>query len=238
MDIKRYSMKNLLPLFLMFCLTANIYGQKKEKLYILNAVELDTSRYKDHQGSAYFFDDYSTVDIMSVGGLLIEDIQANYNGLDGEWEIYHQDMYTLLPKNLYTDIYVYLEEGHRLYGDYPSEFRFSSNTHPKLMNKYVIVLYEDENVNLYEQFYIYENEKKVETPGKTVLTKKLFRRSIYNLVVGQEIYDVKRTKKSIIKTLGSKKEIEGILKSTDNKLKTSSDFIKLIKDLNEVGFFQ
>jgi len=209
-----------------------------DKLYITNLIPVDTNRYKDYVGPAYFFDDHNIVDVKSLGGTLIENITANYNGLEDEWEIYHEGNFIQLPKNLYTDVLIQLEEGHHLYEDYPSEFRFSSNAHPKLLDQYVIVLYEDENVKLYEQFYITENESKVETPGKTVVTKKLFRRSIYNLVIGEKMYDVKLSKKSIIKKIGSKKEVEEILKKTKNKLKSSNDFKRLIIDLNEVDFFQ
>ena len=142
-----------------------------------------------------------------------------------------------LPEKLYTDVWIYLDENSDLSGKYPDEFRFSSKTHPKLNDKYVIVLHESDKVSLYEQFYIYENETKHETPGKTVLTKKLHRRSVYNLVIGLEIFDVKLSKKSIIKTLGSKKEIEKVLKDSNNKLRTSVDFVRLINDLDEIGFF-
>ena len=70
------AMKYFFSLSIILCLTANVFSQEKDKLYILNAVEIDSTRYDDHDGSAYFFDDYTLVDVMSIGGVLIEDLEA------------------------------------------------------------------------------------------------------------------------------------------------------------------
>ncbi len=226
-------MKNWIIAIFLVCLSANIYSQ--EKLIVLNAVTLDTSRYDEFIGKPYFFNDWSHVDVVSVGGVPIENVKANYNGLDGEWEIFHEGKYTQLPKNLYTKVDVTFDESQELYQKYPPKISFCSNVHPKLMNKYVIVLIDEPELKLYEQFYIVENINKKEIPGKTMTTKTLKRKSIYNIEFNGEFTDLKASKKGLTSVFGNKKKIDNILSNSKNKLKTSEDLRRAILTISEMG---
>lgn len=226
-------MKNWIVVFFLFTLSANVYSQ--DKLIVLNAVTLDTTRYDEFIGKPYFFEEWTYVNVVSVGGIPIEDVKANYNGLDGEWEVFHEEKYTQLPKNLYTTVDVTFDESQKFSDEYPEKISFRSNVHPKLMNKYVIVLIDQPKLKLYEQFYIVENINKKETPGKTMTTKTLKRKSIYNLELNGEFMDIKASKKGLASVFGNKKKIDSILSESKNKLKSSSDLRNAILQIMEMG---
>ena len=225
-------MKYCLLIFCFISLSANVYSQ--ETLIILNAVDLDTTRYDDYKGSPYFFEDWVDVTIKSVGGVAIQNVKGNYNGLEGEWEIAYKNQYTNLPLALYTEIEVKFDESLKISEEYPTELVFSSIAHPDLKNKYVIVLIDKPELKLFEDFYTVDRENKTETPGQTLTIKTLNRRSVYKIEYKGELIDLKPSKKGMVNVFGNKKLIEKQLSKTKNKLKTSKDVVNFINELIEL----
>lgn len=229
-------MKNWILFFFLLSLSANVYGQ--EKLIIMNAVGLDTTRYDEYIGSPYFLEDWTNINIISVGGVRIDNVKGNFNGLDGEWEIFHEGKFTKLPASLYTEIEVTFDESQKYSDEYPPMVTFSSKAHPKFKDKYIIVLIDNPKLRLYEEFYAVEHENKKETPGKTMTTKTIKRKSIYKIEYRDQLHDLKANKKGLSNVFGDKKLIEKQLSKSKNKLKTSKELTAFINEMLELDLLK
>lgn len=234
-ELKLVSLKNFAVIFFCLSLSANLLAQD-EKLYLANARALDTARYVEYDGEPYFLEEWSKAKITSVGGVIFEDVDLNYNGFEGEFELVQKGQFIRLPEKLYNQIELQIDSDPEINKMFEGPLTFKFNAHPKLRDHYSIVLIDTEDIQLYQKFYVTEHTSKTETPGKTVTVQRFYDRNNFYLVKGDDFEEIKLSKKSVTKVLGHKKEVDKLLSDSKIKLKHPKDLKALILLMIENGY--
>jgi len=177
-------------------------------------------RFSEYSGQPFYFSDNISAKIYVKR---IEDPyevdEANMNVLSKCVEVYEGDEYVEIDLKTLDSVAFFHEKGEILMYNPPKNTKGVKS-----------LLYKSEQFWLEENLSVRIEEKKYNTPGKTI-TKKLIRKEQkFQLKVGDETYQVKLSKKELSPILGD--EMNKVLKKSKNKLKTRWDFLNLLSLLD------
>ncbi|MEM9547277.1 MAG: hypothetical protein AAGA77_14955 [Bacteroidota bacterium] len=195
---------------------------------MLNSIVYDADKYKDYKGTPYLWEENKEVIIFDRNAKEYNSVIGNYNGLDGEFEVYKNDRFIRLPPYLYIKIQVI--------NDPAVNYTLYSNIHPKLKNKYCIQHAQSSNYRVFESFIAKESNTTIQKPGKPAEIKKIIPKSNYFILAGRALIQFKLNRKKLIKKFGHKKEIKRFLKENKIKINTIEDVLPLLEFLDSNGW--
>lgn len=200
----------------------------QHQIKMVNSIVYDADKYKDYKGSPYLWEENKEVIIIDKDAKDYNSVKGNYNGLEGEFEVYKDNVFIRLPHATYVSIEVV--------NDADISYTLFSNVHPKLVNKYCIQHADEANYRVFESFIPKESVVKLQTPGKATEFNKIIARSQYYILSGRNLIQFKLNKGKLIKQFGHKKEIKAFLKKNKIKIKKIEDVLPLLKFLDENGW--
>lgn len=206
------------------------HADAQHVIKMINSRVYDADQYKDYKGSPYLWKENKEVIIVDKDAKDYKSVIGNYNGLDGEFEVYKDNLFIRLPHTTYINI--------EIINDPEIKYTLYSNVHPKLKNKYSIQHHSAPNYRIFESFIPKESVVKIETPGKTTEVNKIIPRSKYYILTGSHLIQFKISKKKLIKQFGHKKEIKAFLKENKIKIKKIEDVLPLFEFLDSKGWLR
>jgi len=208
MTIKHFSSLFAITLFLF----TNILSAQSNEVLLTNSKKINTKRYEEIKGSPYILKEWLPGSILSNEQELTTVEALNYNAHTSTFEIKQEGRFIELDPTWYTQIVLNAES------EAPLTFRKVS--HPSFDGQFMQILYEGEG-RLFKQSESKISKKTFNNVGKTIHVEQFVDRTTYHWIKDATIQSFKRSKKSIVKTLGQKKVIDSFLKK--NKLKLNSD---------------
>lgn len=202
----------------------------QDAILILNPVEIDKDKYTDYKGNAYYFDDWTDINVISKGGQEFNNITGNYDQMESNFVVKHQNKFINLPESLYPRIEYTDQDG--------LAKSFVHQIHPKFQKGYVVVHYSSENIQIIEELRAREQVTVVQKPGETAKIKRIAKKSILHVLRNGEVSGFGRKEKNIVKAFGHKSEVKRFLKENKIKLKKLNDAIKVVKYLDEAGLIK
>lgn len=223
---------------LFFCQFSSAQDAQKTIL-LTNTKKIDEYRYLGVEGSPYLFSDWVKADIISVGGVKMEDVLCNYNAYEKEFEIKREGKYTFLQGHIYPRIEIYPAKNPGVIESDKEVIVLINNIHKKVGMAYTELHYENEDgLTLVNGHSIMKYENVVQTPGVPTKIIEFRADSKMHLTYDQGLYTFSLNKKQILKNFRNSKEIDGYLKKTKNKLKSPEDVAVMIQYLDENDMLQ
>lgn len=184
----------------------------------------DPDRYKDTNGSPYFFSDFTDGWIKGTDGLEYDRVKMNYNGHTETFEVLQGDRFINLQESPYKSISLLKPETQ-------DTITFIRGVHTDFRGKYIQLLYESEKSTLVNQFSINLAESTVNTVGRTDVLKRFKPQNTYYVKLAKEpkLIQVKGNKKSWTKAFGNKKTIEAFLGKNKLNLSEEADMVLLLQ---------
>jgi len=211
----------------LFLVLIPIFVFAQAKTTFTNATTIDENRYAGFKGSAYLYDDWKVGNVYDTKGKAFERVEINFNGYSNEIEIKKGDKYINLDQKWYLKIEVEDKEGIRIY---------HRGIHDFFKDKFVEVIHQGTSLMLVKKFRVGVTEKEINDVGKTIKIKRFERKEDYYFIKNGKLQNIKFKKKSIIKYLGHKKELERYIKDNKLKLNRLNDLKKVLTFYEEQGF--
>ena len=155
---------------------------------------LDSTRYADHKGSPYRFEEDLPGFVSEADGARVRVAALNYNGFTEEFEIVRGDgaHIALNPAN-YTSVYV-IQAGDTL--------EFERGLRPRHPEKFLRAVYRGPDVSLFEAFTVSESEVVVQNVGAPETFLRFAPKSLYFLSRGDGKFElVSLRRKPFLKAL-------------------------------------
>jgi len=222
MTIKHFSFLLAISLFLF----TNILTAQSNEVLLTNSKKIDTKRYEDIKGSPYLLEAWLPGSILSNEKELTPVEALNYNAHTRTFEIKQEDRFIELDPTWYSELI--------LQADSETPLTFRKASHPSIEGQFMQLLYEGDG-RLYKQVESKISKKTFNNVGKTIHVEQFVDRTTYHWVKDATIQSFKMNKKSIIKSLGQKKVIEGFLKKNKVKLKSDAQLTQLIAHLDSTS---
>lgn len=211
---------------LVMIIVCSTNAQDKEITYT-NSKPIKEDRYKDIKGSPMYFKDWVTGRIMRHDALIYEDVQLNYNGYTNTFEIKNGTEMIELDGAVYLRVDVDAEDNPEAADRIPTKhFAFQKDLHPRFEEKFVIILFAENDVMLIKEFRADIAKHTIQDVGKKVDFKDFKRKENYYLKSKGQMKSVRFRKKNILAAFDSP-EIEEYIKENKLRLREEADLIEL-----------
>ena len=177
----------------------------------VSGATLDSTRYEGYKGSPYRFDGDREAVATQTDGARVKVAAVNYNGHTEEFEIVRRDgARVALDPVTYRAVDV-IEAGDTL--------AFVRGLRPREPAKFVRVIYDGADAQLFEAFTVTDGEVVVQNVGKTETYRRFAPRPLYYLALGgsaRKLVSLRR--KPFVKALSGAAnagELSGVWKATD-----------------------
>lgn len=232
-------------IFLFTLIPILIFGQQHSSTaYSIKNEGFNKTTYGEIKGSPYLFKDWVKADLFHVKNEPLKDVMIRYDLYEGNVEILDKDVnidsenilevdgdrFIILEDNYYQKIVITRADNPKAFGDFKVDtLTLLKGIHKDYLKKYVVVLYDGEDVKLVRTFDIIFREAKFNTPGKIEKIKKFNRKKGYALIKDKTKTEVKLKEKDFYKVLGQESVLKKYKKQNKLKLKKEQEFIKLLE---------
>jgi len=212
---------------MLLCVLGVLSSQSQNSIIdYTNAFQIDEDkRYEEIKGSPYFFDDFLEGIITDKRGAEYPLSQINYNGQENSFEIRRLGFFIILEDSWVETVKVF-PNGKNI--DKRTQL-FVRNYFPTIKGKYVIVLYEKENMSFFKEVNVRRKIVSSDVPGEEKTSMKFDRQTKYHLYENNELKTIKPKKKHLLSILNHSKEVEQFLKKEKIKATKEEDLIKLME---------
>ncbi len=178
-------------------------------------------RYADTDGSPWLFDQWLPAIIYDgVGAAYLVD-SLNLNGLTPAVEVRKDGRYIELDERAYPRIRVVRAPADTV------ELRALAL--PSRQWRYLVLRYAGLRLQLFEEFLVSRDERRIETPGKTEYIRKFVQRRRFWLVrQGEKPVLLKSKKKELLRQLGPYDALSAFAKKEKLNLKKPDDLVRLV----------
>jgi len=227
MDILNlFDRRYCLGLGLLVALTVSVDAQDREMTYT-NSKPIMENRYDNIKGSPMYFDDWVTGKIMRHDALIYEDVILNYNGYSHAFEVKDGDKMIELDGKVYLRVDVKSADNPDAADRIATtDFAFQKGMHPRFEDKFVIILFVENDVMLIKEFKADIAKHTVQDVGKSIDFKDFKRKEIYYLKADGELKSIRFKKKVILSAFDSP-EVESYIIEHKLRLKSEADLIEL-----------
>lgn len=225
-------MKTLTSLCAILFVVSLAYGQT----VVVGQQAIDDSRYDGKEKNPYLFKEFAKATATnSKKGETVEYL-INYNGHTKEFEFIHKGVKSEMDARYYDVIEV---------SDYtPSDYyaakyvtptlKFVKGINPKSPKTFGIVVYEDENLTLYKDFFAKISKKEFQDPARGVVTVETFMPNFnYFVKMGDGNKMVGFNKKKLLSALDHAK-VESFVKKNKLKIKNETELVQVIQHYSEL----
>lgn len=194
-----------------------------------NSQDIDPYRYRDVKGSPYLFENLVIGDIVSTNIDVYQDMPLNLNGYTKNFEVRRGNKMVELDPRWYLRVEIHPELNPGLDPAFGKEkLVFQRGIHPKLENVFALIIFAGARTIFLKTFHADLSKKKVEDVGKTLEFQRFFGKFTYYIIADGELITVSTRKKTFLKALGSKKELETFAHDNNIDFDSEKDLIKLV----------
>ena len=203
-------------------LTTNVIFSQNKVHFFDNVREIEINRYEDVKGTPYLYKEWRFADIIDNNGLIFENVKINYNGYTKNFEIRIDDRFIELNEKFYKRIEIMLSDKKR-------KDVFLSGVHEKFIEKFILVLFNKNNIMLLKDYEVGISEHEVQNVGKTVTFKKFVPITRYFMVSNDELIPIYLNKKSIRAYFEDKIDLDEFVKQNKIRMNSERDIIKILE---------
>ncbi len=209
--------------FLLLLLAQHLNAQSEDLIFV-NGLDVNEERYPDVKESPYLFgDDWHAADLLTKEMKRVPEMQTRYNLYTGEFEVRQGDKFIRLASDRFMRIEFEVDEEGEAIADSDQKLIFQASFHPRFKNRFVNVVYSGPTMVLRAII----STKTIQNVGDTVEFKRFHSKVDYYLMQSGELKTINTKKKSLIKLLGHKKELESFIKDQKLDLDSGADLNKL-----------
>lgn len=220
------SMKSNFLLFICLLLTLTLSAQNNAML--TNAQPIKENRYDGVKGDPYLFDEWQYGKTINSSSEVLDSVLMNYNGYSHNIEVRKGERFIELDERHYPLLVIYGEDGKEIY--------FKRSPTKTLFNRYPRVIYNGDYINAVEDFTAKIETITINDVGAIRENKRFKKKKLYYLIQDNKTKIFKLKKKSILKILSHKKELEAFIKKNKLKLNSEEGLIKLLEYYESQGF--
>ena len=203
----------------------NVFGQEKEEtksFEMTNSKPIDADRYEGIKGDPYLFKESVNATLITNDKIVYEDVYLNYNGYSKEFEVKQGEEFIELDRKFYLRIEIPADKNNEgIVPEGQDNLVFVKNAHSRFGDRMVMLIHHGKKGLVIKEFHSSISEKEKQDVGKTIVTKRFFKKNNYYIVEGEDLRSLKLSKKGIISALGHKSELESFIKK--NKYKVDND---------------
>ena len=181
---------------------------------------IDRSEYSEIKGSPYFYDEWPSAKILGADGKFYDFAKVNFNGLTNELEEQKDGVIQDIISTFYIKVIV---------NNGTNKDTFLRGIHHGFGRDLVCLLYEGEKVKFIRTFEVRIDQSVVHRSMMESELEKFVPRTGYYFILDGTLTKIRLKKKNIIDVLSYESEIEKYLKKVNNRLKSESDMIQLLK---------
>lgn len=213
--------------FLLLLLAQNL-GAQSEDLIFVNGIDVNEERYPDVKESPYLFgDDWHAADLLTKEMNRVPGMLTRYNLYTGEFEVRQEDKFIRLASDRFMRIEFEVDEEGEAADNDEEKLIFQASFHPRFKDRFVNVIYSGPTMVLFRDFRAIISTKTIQNVGDTVEFKRFHSKVDYYLMQNGELKTINTKKKSLIKLLGHKKDLESFMKEHKLDLDSAPDLNKL-----------
>lgn len=204
-----------------------VFGQS-DSLIVQNSKPVDQGRYRDIDGSPYYFRDWVKGSILRSDGKVIDNVMVNYNGYAHEMEVRSGEKIYALDKRWHLRVDVFRDQNPNLADQFPaSQLIFQRGAHRDLADKYATILFLGEQLTLIRDCDIGKVQKEFNDVGKTISILRFKDLSNYYLKRSGALIPLKLQKKRIAEAFDNDPRIVDFLTKEKLDLNNESDLVQL-----------
>jgi hypothetical protein len=222
-------MKKLSLSFLSVVLISLSIFAQEQTLKFSNAQDFDKDRYANIKDSPYYFKDWVKATIFGTDQSQYEDVLLNYNGYTEAFEATNGEQWIELKIDWYRRIEITKDGNETAFDKIKADdVIFQRIINPGFPDKFVVVLFEGQDIQLFQEWRVALDKKTVETPGETKELERFLPKKNYYLFKEGKMNLVKMKKKNLFQILGNPKQLESFAKKEKIKLDNQEDIQKLL----------
>lgn len=213
--------------FLFLLLALNLSGQSEDLIFV-NGLNVNDNRYPDVKESPYLYgDDWYSANLLTKEMKRVPDVQTRYNLYTGEFEVRQGDKFIRLASDRFMRIEFEVDEKGEKVEKGEERLIFQASFHPRFKDRFINVIYSGPAMVLFRDFRAIISTKTIQNVGDTVEFKRFHSKVDYYLMQNGELKTINTKKKSLIKILGHKKDLESFIKEHKLDLDYGPDLNKL-----------
>lgn len=221
--------------FLMVLLVQSLSAQSEDLIFV-NGLDVNKNRYADVKESPYLFDDeWLPANLLTKEMKRVPEMPTRYNLYTGEFEVRQGDKFIRLASDRFMRIEFEVDEEGEQVNDDANRLIFQASFHPRFKDRFVNVIYTGATRVLFRDYRAIISNKTVQNVGDTVEFKRFHKKVDYYLMQNGDLKTIKNNKKSLIKILGHKKELESFIKEHKLNLDSGTDLNKLFTFAETLG---
>ncbi|PHN02021.1 hypothetical protein [Flavilitoribacter nigricans] len=214
--------------FILVILATNLSAQSEDLIFV-NGLDVNEERYPDIKDSPYLFgDEWHPADLLTKEMKRVPNMPTRYNIYTGEFEVRQGDKFIRLANDRFMRIEFEVNEDGEKVDNADEKLVFQASFHPRFRDHFVNLIYSGSTMVVFRDFRAIVSEKTVQNVGQTVEFKRFFPKVDYYLMQNGELKTIKPNKKTLIKLLGHKKELEAYIKEHKLDLESAPDLNKLL----------
>lgn len=217
--MKKYSPILTMFFFVVFVATAQVSSQTSARDFILvNSRVINPNEYDDIKGSPYFYKEWKYGKLVNAKSEIVDSIFVNYNGYTESFEARHEKRYVELETSLYPFVVVY---------DGAKETFFRRHIHREISGSYARIVHTNDHASVLQNFAVRVHKGDTYSPGSDAVESFVGNKRYY-LVLNEEVYNIKLSKKSILPRLGFPSKLKAFIKEKKLDLRTEKDLALLL----------
>ena len=221
--------------FLLLFFVQNLNAQSEDLIFV-NGFDVNEERYADIKDSPYLFkDDWHPADLLTKEMKRVPNVPTRYNLYTGEFEVRQGDKFIRLANDRFMRIEFEVDEEGKSLEEESEKLIFQASFHPRFKDRFVNLIYSGSTMVVFRDFRAVISEKTVQNVGQTVEFKRFFPKVDYYLMQNGELKTINTKKKTLIKLLGHKKDLEAFIKEHKLDLDSSRDLKKLFTFAETLG---
>ncbi len=201
-----------------------------DSLIVQNSVPVNAGRYRDIDGSPYYFREWVKGSVLRSDGKTVENVTLNYNGYSHEMEVQSGNAIYSLDKSWHLRMDIYADQNPNVSDQFPAaHLIFMRGVHRDLANRYATILFLGERMTLIRDCDIGKVEKEFNDVGKTIFIKRFKDLSIYYLKKGNILIQLKLHKKRVAEAFDNDMRIVDFVSAENLDMNDEADLIRLVK---------
>jgi hypothetical protein len=216
-------------------LIQNLSAQSGELIFV-NGLDVNEERYSDIKDSPYLFkDDWHSADLLTKEMKRVPKMPTRYNLYTGEFEVRQGDKFIRLANDRFMRIEFEVDENGSPLEAEDEKLVFQASFHPRFKDRFVNLIYSGNTMVVFRDFRAIISEKTIQNVGEAVEFKRFFPKVDYYLMQNGELKTINTKKKTLIKLLGHKKDLEAYIKEHKLDLDSARDLKKLFTFAETLG---
>lgn len=221
--------KNLFLSFYLVLPGIIVYSQS-DSLLIQNSKPIDDTRYKDVDGSPYYFSDWVIGSVLRSDGKTVENVLLNYNGNSHEMEIKSGNAVHILDRRWHLRVDVSLEQNAKLADEFPvPNLIFQRGAHRELADRYSTILFLGDKYMLIKDYDVGKVQKEFNDVGKNIEIQRFKEQSVYYLKKDGALTVLKLQRKRVVEAFGEDGRVTEFIDTQKLDIQDEADLVRLVE---------